>query len=148
MQPSRCRSRPRTNPRRSARAARDLAGAPCALPVAGSQAALDSKWVAWEITKHNELNPEGDRLLPIKLEPLKLPKGTQLSLTAHYDNSPQNPKNPNKPPKPVKWGEQTTDEMCIAFVAYTNDEEHLTKGINVKDPFDFTGGGRRSRRGR
>ena len=26
--------------------------------------ALDSKWVQWEIDKHNELNPEGDRLHP------------------------------------------------------------------------------------
>jgi len=42
--------------------------------VAGSQGALDSRWVAWEIDKHNELNPKGDRLIPIKLESLKLPK--------------------------------------------------------------------------
>jgi hypothetical protein len=42
--------------------------------VVGSQKALDSKWVAWEIAKHNELNPEGDRLLPIKFERLKLPE--------------------------------------------------------------------------
>jgi hypothetical protein len=41
--------------------------------VASSQAALSSKWVAWEIDRHKELNPEGDRLLPLKLEPLKLP---------------------------------------------------------------------------
>ncbi len=27
--------------------------------VVGSQAALKSKWVQWEIDKHNELNPEG-----------------------------------------------------------------------------------------
>ena len=41
--------------------------------VVGSQAALDSKWVAWEIEKHQQLNPEGDRLIPIKLEALALP---------------------------------------------------------------------------
>ena len=41
--------------------------------VVGSQAALNSKWVAWEIAKHHELNPERDRLIPIKFEPLKLP---------------------------------------------------------------------------
>jgi len=40
--------------------------------VAGSQTALKSKWVQWEIDKHNELNPEGDRLIPIKLERLDL----------------------------------------------------------------------------
>jgi len=42
--------------------------------VAGSQSALRSKWVQWEIDRHNEINPEGDRLLPIKFEPLDLPE--------------------------------------------------------------------------
>ena len=41
--------------------------------VAGSQTALDSKWVAWEFKKHLDLNPAADHLLPIKLEPLQLP---------------------------------------------------------------------------
>ena len=42
--------------------------------VVGSQAALRSKWVQWEIDKHNAFNPEGDRLIPIKFEALDLPK--------------------------------------------------------------------------
>jgi tetratricopeptide (TPR) repeat protein len=42
--------------------------------VVGSQTALKSKWVQWEIDKHNELNPEGDRLIPIKFETLDLPR--------------------------------------------------------------------------
>jgi tetratricopeptide (TPR) repeat protein len=42
--------------------------------VAGSRKALQSKWVQWEIDKHNEMNPEGDRLIPIKFEPLDLPQ--------------------------------------------------------------------------
>jgi hypothetical protein len=41
--------------------------------VIGSAAALKSKWVRWEIDKHNELNPEGARLIPIKFEKLDLP---------------------------------------------------------------------------
>jgi tetratricopeptide (TPR) repeat protein len=41
--------------------------------VVGSKTALKSEWVQWEIDKHNELNPEGDRLLPIKFESLDLP---------------------------------------------------------------------------
>ena len=41
--------------------------------VVGSQKALNSKWVAWEIEKHNELNPDGNRLIPIKFELLDLP---------------------------------------------------------------------------
>ena len=34
-------------------------------------------------------------------------------LVAHFDNTDANPRNPNHPPKFVKWGEGTTDEMCI-----------------------------------
>jgi hypothetical protein len=48
--------------------------------------------------------------------PIALPKGTRLDMTAHFDNSAENPSNPSRPPKLVKWGEQTTDEMCIAFL--------------------------------
>jgi hypothetical protein len=61
-------------------------------------------------------------------EPIKLPAGTKIHLTARYDNSSGNPNNPSRPPKPVRWGEQTTDEMCIAFLAVTSDEEDLTQG--------------------
>jgi hypothetical protein len=41
--------------------------------VVGSQTALRSKWVQWEIDKHSELNPEDDRLIPIVFERLELP---------------------------------------------------------------------------
>jgi len=57
--------------------------------------------------------------------PVALPKGTTVTMTATYDNSIHNPRNPNSPPKLVNWGEQTTDEMCIAFLHYTLDREHL-----------------------
>ena len=57
--------------------------------------------------------------------PIAFPKGTRVTMTATYDNSSQNPRNPNSPPKTVTWGEQTTDEMCIAFLHYTLDREHL-----------------------
>jgi len=52
-------------------------------------------------------------------EPVPLPAGTRIELTAVYDNSPANPRNPHSPPKEVRWGEQTTDEMCIAFIGFT-----------------------------
>ena len=58
-------------------------------------------------------------------EPLALPAGTRVVMTATYDNSAHNPRNPNTPPRAVTWGEQTTDEMCIAFLHYTLDREHL-----------------------
>ena len=49
-------------------------------------------------------------------EPVTLPKGTRIDLEAFYDNSADNPTNPNSPPKAVRWGEQTTDEMCLCFM--------------------------------
>lgn len=56
-------------------------------------------------------------------EAVPLPKGTRLDLTAYYDNSTANPLNPNNPPKRVTFGEQTTDEMCFAFIEFTYDTE-------------------------
>ncbi|HJT76818.1 MAG TPA: cytochrome c, partial [Gemmataceae bacterium] len=50
-------------------------------------------------------------------EPLKLPAGTRIECTAHYDNSAGNPNNPD-PKRTVGWGEQTWDEMMIGFVDY------------------------------
>jgi len=58
-------------------------------------------------------------------QPIHLPKDTRVELVAYYDNSSENPRNPNQPPKRVQWGEQTTDEMCIAFLLVTKDAEHL-----------------------
>ena len=43
--------------------------------------------------------------------PLRLPKGTTLSMAISYDNSPQNPRNPSVPPVQVRWGQRTRDEM-------------------------------------
>jgi len=34
-----------------------------------------------------------------------------------YDNSENNPRNPAHPPVRVRWGEQTKDEMAVAFLA-------------------------------
>jgi peroxiredoxin len=60
-------------------------------------------------------------------KPLDLPKGSVVKVVAHYDNSVGNPHNPNKPPKEVTWGEATTDEMCIGFVAVTKKGQDLTR---------------------
>jgi hypothetical protein len=48
--------------------------------------------------------------------PIKLAKGSIIKLDAFYDNSAENPSNPSKPPRRVRWGEQTTDEMCLLGV--------------------------------
>lgn len=49
-------------------------------------------------------------------EPIHLPKGTRIELEYVYDNSEYNPHNPSSPPARVTWGEQTTDEMALAFL--------------------------------
>jgi mono/diheme cytochrome c family protein/alkyl hydroperoxide reductase subunit AhpC len=67
-------------------------------------------------------------------KPLDLPKGTVLNLVSHYDNSATNPRNPNKPPKEIRWGEATTDEMCIGFIGVTKKGQDLTKP-GEKDDF-------------
>jgi len=52
-------------------------------------------------------------------DPVLVTPGTRLDVTAVYDNSSANPRNPNNPPREMRWGEQTTDEMCLVFLAYT-----------------------------
>jgi tetratricopeptide (TPR) repeat protein len=45
-------------------------------------------------------------------EPVRLPKGTTVSLRYSYDNSEENPLNPNHPPARVMAGNRSSDEMC------------------------------------
>ena len=63
--------------------------------------------------------------------PIDITPGTHLKLTAIYDNSSGNVRNPNYPPKDVRWGEATTDEMCIAFLFLTLDAEDLTRNLSA-----------------
>jgi hypothetical protein len=49
--------------------------------------------------------------------PLDLPKGTRVDMEFSYDNSETNPHNPIRPPVRVKWGEETKDEMALAFLS-------------------------------
>ena len=49
-------------------------------------------------------------------KPIRLAKGTVIKVDAYYDNSEANERNPSNPPKRVRWGEQTTDEMCLVAV--------------------------------
>jgi mono/diheme cytochrome c family protein len=54
-----------------------------------------------------------------------LPAGTRVDLVARFDNSSENPNNPNRAdPQPVRWGEKTTDEMCIAFLGLLPEAEY------------------------
>ena len=56
-------------------------------------------------------------------KPKRLPKGTVLRVRATFDNSAGNPRNPSDPPVTVRFGEQTTHEMCFVFC-----------GIHTKEP--------------
>lgn len=55
-------------------------------------------------------------------EPIAVKAGTRFDVEAHYDNSGKNPRNPNNPPRLVRFGEQTTDEMCFVFLGATSDK--------------------------
>jgi hypothetical protein len=48
--------------------------------------------------------------------PVRLPKGAELNMVWTYDNSASNPRQPSNPPKRVRFGEQTEDEMAMAFL--------------------------------
>ena len=63
-------------------------------------------------------------------EPIRLPKGSWFEMEAHFDNTDSNPYNQSKPAKLVKWGEGTTDEMCIGiyeWVPVEGDPEPMLK---------------------
>lgn len=57
-------------------------------------------------------------------QPLKVPSGTKLECTAHFDNSAQNKSNPD-PTQEVRWGDQTWEEMMIGFVSFTKDNQRV-----------------------
>ena len=63
-----------------------------------------------------------------------LPAGSSVELVAHFDNSEDNPHNPFDPPRELRFGEGTTDEMCIAFFSF----------LRAKDYDPEIGGPRRS----
>ncbi|MGH9755202.1 MAG: thiol-disulfide isomerase, partial [Blastocatellia bacterium] len=58
--------------------------------------------------------------------PVAAPKGSRLECVAHHDNSTNNKYNPD-PTKTVYWGDQTWEEMMIAWFDYTVDSEDLRK---------------------
>ena len=53
--------------------------------------------------------------------PIPFASNSRVDLTCVFDNSLDNPFQPNNPPKTVRWGEETTDEMALAFIAFTLD---------------------------
>jgi Tfp pilus assembly protein PilF/mono/diheme cytochrome c family protein len=83
-------------------------------------------------------------------EPVRLPKGTTVSLRYGYDNSEENALNPNHPPARVVGGNRSSDEMChlwlqvlpVNFDAAWGDprmalQEALARHNVEKNPADF-----------
>jgi mono/diheme cytochrome c family protein len=72
---------------------------------------------------------------------IKLPKGTRVELEYTYDNSAANPRNPSSPPVRVHWGEQTKDEMALAFLAVVlpspADEAAFQRAIGIEALTEF-----------
>jgi hypothetical protein len=51
---------------------------------------------------------------------VRLPAGTKIVATAHFDNSTKNKHNP-APDEEVFWSDQSWDEMFSAFLQFTKD---------------------------
>jgi mono/diheme cytochrome c family protein len=69
---------------------------------------------------------------------MPLKAGSTVHLTCTFDNSENNTVNPNNPLVPVSWGERTKDEMCIALVGVTFDNEALVAPFLSSRPFPRT----------
>jgi mono/diheme cytochrome c family protein len=56
--------------------------------------------------------------------PVAIPKGTRLVVTALFDNSTNNKYNPD-PKQAVRFGDPTYDDMMIGWISYTVDKQRL-----------------------
>jgi hypothetical protein len=60
--------------------------------------------------------------------PLAVKAGSTVRLTCTYDNTGQSTHHGLlAQPQPTSWGEQTTDEMCLAFLGVTFDNEAILR---------------------
>ena len=76
---------------------------------------------------------QGDYLFQ---QPIKLPKGTTISMSYVFDNSTNNLGNPNQPPQRVKYGVNSSDEMAELWLQVlprnSNDMALLEKDYQPK----------------
>jgi peroxiredoxin len=77
-------------------------------------------------------------------EPKRMPAGTRIHCTAHFDNSADNLANPD-PTARVRWGDQTWEEMMIGYFDMALADQDLTKAAASRaDQFrDAFAGGQR-----
>ena len=60
--------------------------------------------------------------------PLRLPKGTTLSMRYTYDNSEENERNPQRPPVRARWGQRSAEEMGDLWIqVLTKNEQDLER---------------------
>ncbi len=64
--------------------------------------------------------------------PVAIPKGSRIKVSAVFDNSAKNKMNPD-PTKIVRFGEPTYDEMLVGFVDYARPKPPLKVAVKV-DP--------------
>jgi peroxiredoxin len=68
-------------------------------------------------------------------KPVRLPRGTLLTLAAYFDNSEENPRNPHRPPRRVRYGVGTNDEMCACHLEFLPDDPSGYEAYQSKSPF-------------
>ena len=76
-----------------------------------------------------------------EVTPIRLPKGTRLSMEYTYDNSAANIRNPQLPPARVWWGQRSQDEMGdLWFQLLTDNDrdrqlitEQITRKMTAED---------------
>jgi peroxiredoxin len=70
-------------------------------------------------------------------KPVRLPKGTVVTLAAYFDNTDENPKNPFKPPRRMRYGVETKDEMCACHLEFLPDDPSGYEAYQRKSPFSL-----------
>jgi hypothetical protein len=58
-------------------------------------------------------------------DPIHVEKGSQLIVTVHYDNSPNNRANPD-PTAAVRWGDKSEEEMMTSWIEYVDATPRAT----------------------
>ena len=71
-------------------------------------------------------------------EPIKVPQGTRMVVTAHHDNSANNPFNP-APDSGVTWGDLTGQEMMLPWFGVVVDKDAQPETIASYRPGDLDG---------
>jgi hypothetical protein len=69
-------------------------------------------------------------------KPLRLPPGTTIECTAHFDNSAANPMNPD-PTRAVRFGPQSWDEMMIGYFEVATDLQNGMRELLLPKPSDM-----------